>query len=112
MAKVIVFDLQIPHLNAIEKLGNLITLALFLKFIDPNLPLWFKIDVKSEGLEALFEQSQGFLETPEWHPIGYSSRVLSDYKKRFARIERIADSYGSWSGTFPETFIWSKICHH
>ena len=95
MTKVVVFDLKIPHLNAIAKLRNLITLALFLKIIDPNLPLGLNIDVKSEGLEVLFEQSQGFLESPEWHPIGYSSRALSDYKKRFAQIERIADSYSS-----------------
>ena len=43
--------------------------------IDPNLPLRLKIEVKSEGLEALFEQNQGSLGSQKLHPIGYSSRL-------------------------------------
>ena len=45
--KVVVFNLQKPQLNAIEKLKNLIPSAFVLKMIDPNLPLkiknWCKI---------------------------------------------------------------------
>ena len=75
LTKVVVFNLQNPQLNAIETLKNLITSAFVLKMIDPNLSLRLKIEVKSAGLEALFEKNQGSLGSQKLHPIGYSSRL-------------------------------------
>ena len=84
---------------------TLIASVLFLKIIGPNLPIRLKIDVKNQGLEALFEQNQGLVESAKWHPIGYSSHTLRDYEKTFTQIERVVDSYSSWSGTFPRIFM-------
>ena len=106
--KVVVINLQKPQLNAIEKLKNLIASAFVLKMIDPNLPLRLKIDVKSKGLEPLFEQNQGSLGSQKLHPIEHSSHDLRDYKKWFAYIERTTDYlYSPWSETFPRMFTWS-----
>ena len=105
LTKIVVFNLQKPQLNAIENLKTLIASGLFLKLIGPNLPLRLKIDVKNQGLEALFEQNQGLVESPKWHPIAYSSRTLRDYEKVFTQIERVVDSSSSWSGTFPRIFM-------
>ena len=82
---------------------TLIASVLFLKIIGPNLPIRLKIDVKHQGLEALFEQNQGLVESPKWHTTGYSSRTLRDYEKTFTQIERVVDSYSSWSG--PRIFM-------
>ena len=62
--------------------------APILKIFDPNLPIRLKIDASSEGVGALLEQNHGSLENPRWHPIGYSSRALRDYEKRYAQIEK------------------------
>ena len=106
--KVAVFNLEKPQLNAIKKLKKLIASAFVLKMIDPNLPLRLKIDVKSKGLEPLFEQNQGSLGSQKLHPIEYSSHDLRDYKKWFAYIERTTEClYSPWSGTFPRMFTWS-----
>ena len=108
LTKVVVFHLQKPQLNAIEKLKNLIASTFVLKMIDPNLTLRLKIDVKSKGLESLFEQNQGSLGSQKLHPIEHSSHDLRDYKKWFAYIERTVGSlYSPWSGTFPRMFTWS-----
>ena len=82
---------------------TLIASVLFLKIIGPNLPIRLKIDVKHQELEALFEQNQGLVESPKWHTTGYSSRTLRDYEKTFTQIERVVDSYSSWSG--PRIFM-------
>ena len=41
-----------------------------------------------EGLGALLKKNHGLLENPQWHPIGYSSRALRDYDKRYAQIQK------------------------
>ena len=41
-----------------------------------------------EGLGALLKEKDGLLENPQWHPIGYSSRALRDYEKRYAQIQK------------------------
>ena len=74
--------------DAIEKLKTLITSAPILKIFDPNLLTRLKIDASSEGLGAILEQNHGSLENPQWHPIGYLSRALRDYEKRYAQIEK------------------------
>ena len=62
--------------------------APILKIFDPNLPTRLNINESFEGLGALLEQNDGALENPQWHPIGYSSRALRDYEKRYAKIEK------------------------
>ena len=84
----VAFNLQKPQLDAIEKLKILITSAPILKMFDPNLPTRLKIDASSEGVGALLEQNHGSIENPKYHPIGYSSRALRDYEKRYAQIEK------------------------
>ena len=86
--KDVVFNLQKPQLDAIEKLKILITSAPILKIFDPNLPTRLKIDASSEGVGALLEQNHGSLENPQWHSIGYLSRALRDFEKRHAQIEK------------------------
>ena len=88
MKKDVAFNLQKPQLDAIEKLKALIMSAPILKIFDPNLPIRLKIDASSEGVRALLEQNHGSLENPRWHPIGYSSRALRDYEKRYTQIEK------------------------
>ena len=88
MKKDVVFNLQIPQLDAIEKLETLITSAPILKISNPNLPARLKIDTSSEGLRALLEQNHSLLENPQWHPQGYSSHALRDYEKQYAQIEK------------------------
>ena len=88
MKKDVAFNLQKPQLDAIEKLKILITSAPILKIFDPNLPTRLKIDASSKGVGALLEQNHGSLENPQWHSIGYSSRALRDFEKRYAQIEK------------------------
>ena len=88
MKKDVVFNLQKPQLDAIEKLKILITSAPILKIFDPNLPTRLKIDASSEGVGALLEQNHGSLENPQWHPIEYLSHALRDYEKRDAQTEK------------------------
>ena len=59
-----------------------------LKIFDRNLPSKSKIDASSKGFGALAKQSHGLLKNPKWHPIAYSSLVLQDYEKRYAKIEK------------------------
>ena len=111
LKKGVVFNLQKPQLDAIEKLETLIVSAPILKIFDPNLPTKLKIDASSEGLGAHLGQNHGSLEIPQWYLIGYSSCVLRDNEKRYAQIEKRDSFYSFWSRTFPRTFIWSKIYH-
>ena len=88
LKKDVVFKLQKSQLDVIEKLKTLITSAPILKSFDSNLPTRLKTDASSEGLGALLEQNHGSLENPQWHPVGYSSGALRDYKKRYSQIEK------------------------
>ena len=47
-----------------------------------------KIDANSEELGALLEQNHGTLIYPKWYPVGYASRSLQDYKKRYTQFEK------------------------
>ena len=77
LEKDVVFNLQKPQLNAIEKFKSLITSGPILKIFNPDLPTRLKIDASS-----------GSLGNPKWYPIGYSSIALRDYEKRYAKIEK------------------------
>ena len=88
LKKDVVFNLQKPQLDAIEKLKTLITLSHILKGFDPNLPTRLKTDASSKGLGTLLEQNHGSLENPHWHPVEYLSRVLRDYEERCAQVEK------------------------
>ena len=111
LKKGIAFSLQKSQLDAIEKLKTSITSVPILKIFNPNLPTRLKIDASSEGLGALLEQNHGSLENPQWHPVGYSSHALLDYKKQYAQIEK-ETLYSFWSRTFPQIFTWLYIYHH
>ena len=43
----------------------------------------FKTDASSVGLGAFLEQDYGTVNNEKWHTIGYSSRAIRDYEKRF-----------------------------
>ena len=88
LKKDVVFNLQKTQLDAIEKLKTLIKSAPILEIFDPNLPTRSKIDASSEGLGALLEKKHGSLENPQCNPVGYSSRAVHYYKKRYAQIEK------------------------
>ena len=77
-----------------------------MKIFDPNLETRLRIDASSEGLGALLEQNHGAIENPEWHPIGYSSRALRDYEKRYAQIEKETLSIVFGVERFHEYLIW------
>ena len=87
LKKNVVFKLQKPQFDAIEKLKTLVT-APCLKIFDSNLPTRLKTDASSVGLGAFLEQNYGTVSNEKWHPIGYSSRALRDYEKRYAQIEK------------------------
>ena len=80
--------LKKPQLDAIENLKALVTSAPCLKIFDSKLPSRLKTDASSVGLSAFLEQNYGTVDNENWHPIGYSSQVLRDYKKRYAQIEK------------------------
>ena len=88
LKKDVAFNLQKPQLDTIENLRILITSAPILEIFNPNLPKRLNIAASSEGVGALLKQKHGLLENPQWHPIGYSSRALRDYKKWYAQIEK------------------------
>ena len=87
LKKDVVFKLQKPQLDAIENLKTLVT-ARCLKIFDSNLPTRLKTDANSVGLGAFFEQNCGTVSNEKCHPIGYSSRALRDYEKRYAQLEK------------------------
>ena len=88
LKKDVVFKLQKLKFDAIENLKTLVTSAPCLKVFNSNLPTRLKTDTSSVGLGAYLEQNYGTITNEKWHPIGYSSRALRDYKKRYAKIER------------------------
>ena len=47
-----------------------------------------KTDKSYEGLGGLLEQNHGTLTYPDWYPVGYASRSLRDYEKRYAQSEQ------------------------
>ena len=88
LKKDVVFKLQKPQFDAIENLKTLVTSTPCLKIFDSNLPTRLKTDASSVGLGAFLEQNYGTVSNEKWHPIGYSSRALRDYEKRYAQIEK------------------------
>ena len=88
LKKNVFFKLQKHQLNVIENLKTLVTSAPCLKIFDSKLPTRLKTDASSVGLGAFLEQNYGTVSNEKWHPIGYSSRGLRDYEKRYAQIEK------------------------
>ena len=87
LKKDVVFELQKPQLDAIENLKTSVT-APCLKIFDSKLPTRLKTDASSVGLGAFLEQNYGTVDNEKWHPIGYSSRALQDYEKRYVQTEK------------------------
>ena len=88
LKKEVEFKLENPQLEAIGKLKLLVTTTPCLKIFNPNLQTRLKIDASSEGLGALLEQNHRTLTYPKCYPVGYASRSLWDYEKRYAQIEK------------------------
>ena len=88
LKKEVEFKLKKPQLDAIGKLKLLVTTTPCRKIFNPNLQTRLKIDASSEELGALLEQNHGTLTYPKWYPVGYASRSLQDYEKRYAQIEK------------------------
>ena len=88
LKKGVVFKLQKPQFKAIENLKTLVTSAPCLKIFDSNLPTRLKTYASSVGLGTFLEQNYETVTNEKWHPIGYSSRALWDYEKRYAQIEK------------------------
>ena len=87
-----------PKFDAIENLKTLVTSASCLKIFDSNLPTCLKTDASSAGLGAFLEQNYGTITNENWHPIGYSSRALWDYKKHYTD-RKGSPLYSLWSRT-------------
>ena len=83
LQKDIVFSMEKPQIEAIEKLKDLVTSNTVLKFYNPNLPLRVRSDASSEGLGALLEQKSAGV----WHPVAYASRSLNMSERNYAPIE-------------------------
>ena len=84
LEKEVLFKLEKPQLDAIGKLKLFVTTTPCLKILNPNLQTRLKIDASSEELGALLEQSHRTIT----YPVGYASRSLRDYEKRYAQIEK------------------------
>ena len=80
--RMLLFKLQKPQFDTIE------TSAPCLMIFDLNLPTRLKTDASSVGLGAFLEQNYETVINEKWHPIGYSSRALRDYEKRYAQTEK------------------------
>ena len=55
---------------------------------NPNLQSRLKINANSQGLGALLEQNHVTLTYSKWYPLGYASRSLPEYEKRYNQIEK------------------------
>ena len=84
LKKEVEFILEKPQLNAIQELKFLVTSSPCLKYCNANLPTRLRPDASSEGLGALLEQ----LHDGEWYPVGFASRALREYEKKYAQIEK------------------------
>ena len=88
LKKEVEFKLENRQLEAIGKLKLLVTTTPCLKIFNPNLQTRLKIDASSEGLGALLEQNHRTLTYPKCYPVGFASRSLWDYEKRYTQIEK------------------------
>ena len=83
LKKDIIFNMEKPQIEAINKLKEIITSEPVLKFYDPNLEVRIRSDASTEGLGGLLEQKHGDI----WHPVAYASRSLKEAEKQYAAIE-------------------------
>ena len=97
-----VCELQNPKLDIIKNFKTLVTSAPYLKIFDSKLPTHLQTDPSLVELGAFLEQNYGTVDTKKWHPIAYSSRVLRDYEKRYAQVEKETLSIASGIERFLE----------
>ena len=83
LQKNVVFAMEKPQVDAVNKLKEMVTSEAVLKFYDTNLPTRVRSDASTEGLGAMLEQKHGEM----WHPIAYASRSLNPSEKNYAAIE-------------------------
>ena len=72
LRKEVIYKIDIPQIEAIKKLKELVTSASVLQFYDSNLPLRLRTDASSEGLGAMIEQRENAR-----YPIAFVSRSLT-----------------------------------
>ena len=88
LKKEVKFKLEKPQLDAIGKFKLLVTTTPCLKVFNPNLLTRLRIDASSKGLISLLERNHVALTYSKWYPFRYASRLLRDYEKRYAQIEK------------------------
>ena len=76
------------HMEAFEKIKNLISEDTTLSFYDRNKPITLQVDASSRGLGATIIQ--------DGRPIAFASKALTETESRYANIERelLAIVYG------------------
>ena len=88
LKKEVKFKLEKPQLDAIGKFKLLVTTTPCLKVFNPNLLTRLRIDASSKGFISLLERNHVALTYSKWYPFRYASRLLRDYEKRYAQIEK------------------------
>ena len=73
--------------------------------------------LKSTPLKVKILSTLDTVDNEKWHPIGYSSRALRDYEKRYAQIEKktLSTFFGVerfHEYSYGRRFIVSMITHH
>ena len=84
LKKNIAWDFTPNHLLQFEKIKDIISRDISLKFFDPDLPTKITCDSSKVGLGATLEQQY-----PDgWHPIAFKSRACSPAEKNYCPLER------------------------
>ena len=109
LKKEVKLKLEKPQLDAIKKRKLLVTTTQCLKIFNANLQTSFKIDASSGGLCTLLEQNHGTLTYPKWYSVGYVSRSLQNYERRYAQIETEIPSKVFGVGRFHEYLYGRKF---
>lgn len=90
LKKEVKFKLEKPQLDAIGKFKLLVTTTPCLKVFNTNLLIRLRTDANSKELIFLLERNHVALTYSKWYPFRYASRLLRDYEKRYAQIEKEA----------------------
>lgn len=77
-----------PQDDAFEKLKKELIQPTVLVLYDPNAELKISADASAYGLGAVLLQKTD--QSPEWKPVAFASRALSDTEQRYSQIEKEA----------------------
>ena len=76
-----------PQDEALEKLKKELTQPALLALYDPDASLKVSADASAHGLGAVLLQQQA---PPQWKPVAYASRAMSETEQRYSQIEKEA----------------------